>query len=294
VATDDGKTAGDVVRAAVARSVDRLTAAEPQVRSGHDDEAVHQARVATRRLRSDLRTFAPLVRAGWRRPVRRELRWLADALGAVRDDDVLLDRLRRGAERLAPDDRGTAASIIGRLEHERDVRRAALLEVLDSDRHAALRSTLVSASSQLPLTGPAGKRADRALPRLVVEPWRELVDEVRHALDAGSDDALHLVRIRAKRCRYAAEAVAPVAGPRAARFADALSGLQSVLGDLHDAVVAEAWLRSLVEVSERDALVAGELVDMQRRDADASRSGWPAVWERVSRRKLRRWLPRIR
>ena len=40
--------------------------------------------------------------------------------------------------------------------------------------------------------------------------------------------------------------------------------------------------------------VAGELVDMQRRDADASRSGWPAVWERVSRRKLRRWLPRIR
>jgi CHAD domain-containing protein len=294
VATRKEKKAGDVVGAAVARSVERLTAAEPQVRSGDDAEAVHQARVATRRLRSDLRTFAPLVRAGWRRPVRSELRWLADALGAVRDADVLLDRLRRGVERLAPDDRGPAASIIGRLERERDIHRTALLEVLDSERHAELQATLAAASSQLPLTGPAGKRADRALPRLVVKPWRELVDEVRHAVDAGSDDGLHLVRIRAKRCRYAAEAVAPVVGPRATRFADAVSDLQTVLGDLHDAVVAAAWLRSLADLSERDAIVAGELVDMQRRDADASRAGWPAAWERASRRKLRRWLPRAR
>jgi inorganic triphosphatase YgiF len=66
-------TAGDVVRYAIASSVDRYLRHEPSVRVAEDPEAVHQARVATRRLRSDLRTFGPLVDEQWTNAIRQEL-----------------------------------------------------------------------------------------------------------------------------------------------------------------------------------------------------------------------------
>ncbi|MGH2771512.1 MAG: CHAD domain-containing protein, partial [Actinomycetota bacterium] len=89
-----GATGGEVVRYALATSVDRFCRNEPGVAAGEDPEAVHQARVATRRLRSDLRTFASLVDPGWAGELRAELAWLAGLLGGIRDADVLSMRLR--------------------------------------------------------------------------------------------------------------------------------------------------------------------------------------------------------
>ena len=60
--------------------------------------------------------------------------------------------------------------------------------------------------------------------------------------ESPSDDELHQIRIRTKRARYAAEAAAPIVGKPARAFAHAAAGLQDVLGDLNDAVVAARWL----------------------------------------------------
>ena len=95
-----GSQAGDAVRAALANGVSRLLRHDPGVRVGDDPEDVHQARVATRRLRSDLRTFRSLLDQEQAGPVRDELRWAGDLLGEQRDADVLLERLRRDADRL--------------------------------------------------------------------------------------------------------------------------------------------------------------------------------------------------
>ena len=76
---------------------------------------MHQARVATRRLRSDLRTFRSLLDPEWTKSLRDDLKWLGRDLGAVRDAEVLLDRLRGHAERLPADDQATARKIIQRL-----------------------------------------------------------------------------------------------------------------------------------------------------------------------------------
>ena len=70
-------SAGNVVRRAIALSAIRLIRHDPVVRLDTDPEGVHQARVATRRLRSDLRTFRPLVDAAWSSALRDELGWLA-------------------------------------------------------------------------------------------------------------------------------------------------------------------------------------------------------------------------
>jgi CHAD domain-containing protein len=95
--------------------VARLVAHDPRVRLGDDPEDVHQARVATRRLRSDLRTFHSLLDEEWTQSLRRDLKSIGGDLGGVRDTEVLLDRLRAHAERLPTADQATARKLIQRL-----------------------------------------------------------------------------------------------------------------------------------------------------------------------------------
>ncbi len=96
------------------------------------------------------------------------------------------------------------------------------------------------------------------------------------------------LRIRTKRIRYAAEAVAPVFGKRADAFARAAADLQEVLGQHQDSVVAAAWLREVAS-GDGDAFVAGQLVAMEAQAAAEARARWPAAWKALSRKRLRFW-----
>jgi CHAD domain-containing protein len=137
----------------------------------------------------------------------------------------------------------------------------------------------------------ADASAREVAPELVRRPWTHLekaVDALAH--DEG-DDALHQVRIRAKRCRYAAEAVAPAVGKPATRLAAAVSEVQTVLGDWHDAVIAEEWLRAAAPGGPAaKALAAGQLIAIERADAAALRGSWRPAWKKASSKKLREWL----
>jgi hypothetical protein len=67
-----------------------------------------------------------------------------------------------------------------------------------------------------------------------------------------------------------------------------------VLGDQHDAVVAEHWLREAVNegASRQQALVAGLLVAIERQEAASQRSAWKPAWKAASAKKLTAWLPK--
>ena len=408
-------TAADVIRAAIAASVSRLLRYDPGVRLGDDPEDVHQARVATRRLRSDLRTFQPLLDEAWTRALRAELGWIAQLLGAVRDADVLLERLHAQAKRLPKTDGEATDTLLERLRRDQRAATEELHAAMDSERYIALLDRLVAAADRpcfagvtsAPTTptdtagattadveaapapaagdavapgrpggaagGPAGAPttpervgaaagdggpdtaesvvvvgeapgggpawrvrswtavwsrpprpddqdatapdagagpqepagpaptavtaapadalAAEVLAPLVMRPWRHLKRQMDTLGPAPEDDALHEVRIRAKRCRYAAEAAAPALGKDAARFAAGIADLQTVLGDLHDAVVAEAWLReAVVRAPSTQALAAGELVAMERAEAEECRTSWRGVWKQAARKKRRAWL----
>src|SRR5688572_8696952 len=84
-------TVGELVSAAFANSARQLILNDPSVRLGDDQEAVHDARVSTRRLRSDLKTLQPLLDESAVILLRGELQWLGGLLGAVRDTDVLAE-----------------------------------------------------------------------------------------------------------------------------------------------------------------------------------------------------------
>lgn len=285
-------TAAEVIRAGIAAAVLRILRHDPVVRLDVDPEGVHQARVGTRRLRSDLRTFRPLLDTDWSEPLRDELRWLAAALGRVRDADVLLARLRHDARALPEQDRGPALGLLSRLERER---RQALEEVLvdmESDRYVALLNRLVDAANHPRVLPAAQQPAHDLLPGLVRGPWRKLRKAVKRLDPDPPDEELHQVRIAAKRARYAADVVAPVVGDAARRHAKAIARVQDVLGEHHDAAVAEAWIREAVDAgaSREQALAAGLLIAQQRADAEDRRREWPAAWEAASAKAIREWL----
>jgi CHAD domain-containing protein len=291
---DSDATVAAVVAAAIGAGVTRIIRHDPGVRLGDDPEHVHQARVGTRRLRSDLRTFRPLLDEEWTRPVRAELGWLADALGEVRDADVLTGRLLGQTRALDGADSKAAAALLRRLAIERDEARMRLLAVLDSDRYVALLDSLVRAAAAPPLSpeeAPGDRKAAAVAVPLVRRPWKRLAQLVAQLPDDPPDESLHQVRIRAKRVRYAAEAVAGVIGKPAQELATAVAAVQDVLGDMQDAVVAERWLRRQGTSGPAGrALVAGQLVMLQRQEQAACREKWRQPWQRAAKKKRRRWL----
>jgi CHAD domain-containing protein len=287
----DAPTAADAVRRAIAASVQRLLRADPVARAGKDPEGVHQARVATRRLRSDLRTFAPLLQPAWVDHLRDELRELAALLGAVRDADVLLERLRSAAATLPTDhDRATAERLLADLEHSRDADRATLLAAMDDPRYQRLLDDLAVAAVRPAVVEAAAAPAAEVLPGLAAGPWRRLRKRVNGLGQDPPDADLHEVRILAKRARYAAEAVAPAVGPEATAFAKAVARLQEVLGNHHDAVVAQAWLREAAKRHRSAAFVAGTLAGLEQAEAERCREAWPATWEVARDKRLRAWM----
>ncbi len=300
-------SAGDVVAEALRADVSRMLRHDPLVRLRiglpDGDTAVHQMRVGCRRLRSDLRTFRPLLDSAWVGRLRAELSWIAEVLGAARDAEVLRARLRRtaGVDPLAPLDDAAIARIDAELAARHEEALTELDAAMRGGRYVALLDALVAASASPKLTpSRAALPARDLLPRLVAKPWRQLAygaDGVTGAgdLDPTAPDAeWHEVRIRAKRTRYAAEAVAgPLGGP-AAQFARAVTGVQNLLGEHQDAVVAsETWL-SIAQSDPDDhtlAVTAGRLVERERATVRRVRAEFPAAWSATDRRRLTEWLP---
>ena len=282
--------AKDVIRSVFAEAVASLLRHDPLVRTSGDPEGVHQTRVATRKLRSHLRTFGPLLDPEWTEPLRTELGWLALALGAVRDREVLLERLQARSKGLPADDQKAADSLLAVLNMEISDLRKKLIADLDSTRYIDLLERLVEATVA-PVTVPdADLAAIGVLPLLAMGPWRRLRSAVRQLPENPTDPELHRIRILAKRARYAAEAVAPVAGSGAAAFARAAAKLQTVLGEHQDSVTAQAWLRG-AKLSGRRAFAAGELIAIEHIAAQDARDKWPKAWDALNNKRVRNWLP---
>ncbi len=115
-------------------------------------------------------------------------------------------------------------------------------------------------------------------------PWARLLKSAAALGSGSSDAAFHATRIDAKRVRYGAEALAPVFGKRAARFAVAAEELQEVLGEHQDAVVAMAWLADRgIEAEDRAvAFTAGRLAELESASRDRARKRWPKAWTRLA------------
>jgi CHAD domain-containing protein len=289
--------AGDVVQAYLRDQVEALVSRD---RGARDDvpDAVHQMRVATRRLRSALATYRPLLDRKRTDPVRDELKWLGLVLGGARDAEVLHVRLHDLAAAQPPE--FILGPVLRRIDLEMGERhraaRSRLLAALDGKRYFRLLDTLDDVAASPPFAARAQQRGDRVLPRLVARACRRL-DRAAEAADEATtpedrDRLLHEVRKAAKNVRYAAESVTPVCGRPAARLAKRMEALQDVLGENQDSVAACQVLHEIGVAAHQageNGFTFGLLYGLERsRGEAAQRAYWPAL-RAASRKGVRRW-----
>ena len=272
------------VRGRLRDQYEQFLAHDPGTRLGAEPEAVHKFRVAVRRARSLLRSARPMLDRVWADQLRKELDWLAHSLGQVRDLDVLLRDLRDQVTDLPDEDRACGEELLLRLTAERAAARRELVEALSSPRYLNLLGRMDDAFSE---PRWAGRDVD------VEAQARRAFDKLERAVDAlekrPSDEALHGVRVRAKRARYAAELAEPLVGKPARRFIDRARKFQDIAGENQDAVVAEQKLRAVVEVAPSLAFAGGRLAERRRERRAAARRDAPRALKRLERAGKKAW-----
>jgi CHAD domain-containing protein len=292
-------TAGDVVCEYIRTQRDELMRQDPRVRMA-EPEAVHDMRVAARRLRSALQAFDGVLRPRDTGGIVKDLRWLGRTLGRMRDDEIIAERLESGLSRL-PSDLPTGP-IAGRIADRRpahpEALQTAVRRTLDSERYLSLLDALDELLAAPPLASGAQRPAAKALPKAVKRAFKRVQRRATAAFAAEpgkrQDLALHATRKAAKRARYAAEAAQLALDKKPVRKTiKGLTKLQSALGDHQDTVVARQSIRELgaeAHAAGENAFAYGLMYEREARQATESREHARKAWHKASRANRTRWM----
>lgn len=293
-------SAGDVVLAYLRIQADQLRKHDPMVRRDLPD-AVHQMRVAARRMRSALQAFGRIIDRDRTRGITGELKWLAGELAAARDTEVMAQRCGTMLTEL-PDDLvlgPVAASMTRTFERRQRDARLVALAALDSDRYLALHNAIDALLADPPLTRAASKPGRRELPASVARAYRRVKSDMREVVaqpvGAQRDLAMHETRKAAKRLRYATEAVKPTVGKPAQRLRRRLKKVQTLLGEHQDAVVSRPVLRELAvqaHLEGGNGFTYGLMHAAEATRAAHAEQALPASWKRMRKPKNTTWLHR--
>ncbi|GAA3601607.1 CYTH and CHAD domain-containing protein [Nonomuraea rosea] len=280
-------TAGETVVDYLASQVAALLSQDPRVRRAEED-AVHQMRVAARRLRSALKAFKTVVTDTER--LQEELQWLGAVLGEARDLEVIRARFGKELAGLAPElVTGPIQIRLGTdLHKQEDEAYERIKDALSGDRYYTLLNALDELVAVPNLGKAAAKPAEERLNTIAAANW----DRVTKAYDTAQaiDDlerreiAMHDVRKAAKRARYTAEALQPTLGKNMAKLAKLAEDIQEILGTHQDGVVAQETLAKEAESARQageDTFTYGLLIGIERNAAERAHAEFPSVWAKT-------------
>jgi CHAD domain-containing protein len=276
---------GNLLRAEISTQVAVLQASDAAIRLGYGPEPLHLARVATRRLRSTFRIFGSVLDQAWTQRMSDDLAWLGRCLGAARDADVLVQRLRESAAQLDDDFGAQRARFIAALHEGLDPKYRSVRRALRSHRYARLLDRLVHAAAHPKLVTGSDTPARLILVKLIRKPWRKMCKAAKRTDARSPDEQLHALRIRVRRCRYAVETAVHVLGPDAETLARRLARLQQALGEQHDAVVAQEYIKNVADKA-RASRVGAALLGREQRIDYRCRRAWSKAWAKVKRAKF--------
>lgn len=292
-ATGEPGSAGAVLLAYLGEHTDRLAVEAERARTDEPD-AVHQVRVNSRRLRSALQAYRPLLDRERTEPVVDLLREFGRRMAPARDTEVLEERITDQLAELPEDLRlGPVQAFTTRYFSRLGAQaRADVVAELDGEHYVRLRLALDDLLADPPLTKRAGRPAKTELPAVVGRTARRLARAVRAANDPAHphrDEAIHAARKAAKRLRYATDVAVPAVGSQAKRFAKGLKAFQTALGEHQDTVVARAMLRELGARAD-NGFAFGVLYGGDAARAERIEEELPGLWKAAWRRRNRKWL----
>ncbi|MBC8099001.1 MAG: CHAD domain-containing protein [Armatimonadetes bacterium] len=265
-------------------------------RIGEDIEHVHDMRVATRRMRSAFRLFEPYYKTKPIRPFVEQIKQIANALGAVRDLDVMLQDLTRYQGTLDVNGQDAMQPLLERLDKKRAKARKKLVAHFDGTSYQSF-----SAAYALFLTQPGS--AAKTLDNGSITPH-----QVRHVLPGmlhdhlaavrAYDDALgeadaptmHALRIEFKRLRYAMSFFAEVLGASGSEFVEQIKAIQDHLGRMNDITVALAHLQPLLEDEVLAQAALADYTQALQAEYDTLQTDFNAVWVRFNTRSVQKKL----
>jgi CHAD domain-containing protein len=234
----------------------RMVYHEPGTRLGEDVEALHDMRVATRRMRAAFRLFGDYLNMEELTPIAKGLRRTGRILGAVRDLDVFWVKTRRYLEALPPGQPVDLDPLQAAWEAQRARGREEMLAYLESDRYARFKEEFdeflqAPGAGTLTTATQAGEPVIQRLRHVVPVALYQRLAAVQGFDEwvSGPDVPLgryHQLRIISKSLRYALEFFREVLGPEAETLIGEVKSLQDHLGDLQDAVVASNLLRDFL------------------------------------------------
>ncbi|WP_244162571.1 CYTH and CHAD domain-containing protein [Amycolatopsis regifaucium] len=289
-----GGASGSVLADYFTEQLDMLRRNDIGVRRDAED-AVHQMRVASRQLRGALRTFRRSLDADVANGLAAELRWLGGELGPARDNEVMAERLHDEVKALPPElVLGNVEQLMTRhFEREAQEARARAVRALDSKRYLDLLRALEKLAAR-PRKIKDGKKELRKAVARADRKLREAVAAVADlAPGAEKDAALHEVRKKAKRARYAADTVRPVSGKKLRKWRKNVKAVQTTLGTHHDVVVTRDVLRLLglrAYAESENAFTYGLLHGRSLATAEAAHRRFVAQWQKVSKGSRPKWL----
>jgi inorganic triphosphatase YgiF len=250
-----GLSTGDAFKIVGRACLKQIVSNEPALKKG-DPEGVHQMRVGLRRLRAGMAIFGILLRDPQTTTIKRELKWLAGALGPARELDVLLDRVVRPMKK-----RHTRWEGFPAVSREFASRREAALSTAQAAiRSARFRALTLEVAAWLE-TGQRTRPKDdlvRDLGNVPIETfaadqltrrWRK-VSKKGKALAKLDVRSRHKLRINTKKLRYSVDFFASLfqrkrAAKRRKKFLNALEELQDGLGELNDIAVHEKRMAAM-------------------------------------------------
>lgn len=258
-------------------------AALPTIADTDDNtEDVHQMRVAVRRARSAFALFPALPDNPAHTSAADGLKRLNHVLGPARDWDVFMTETAPLVEAVLPE-QPALHTLLRAGSRRRHTARAALVEYLHGPEFRSLCLELAClAAAEPPIEHEITPQLNEFAADVMRRRWKKLLNTGR-ALDDLDNQALHGLRLKAKRVRYAAEFFAPLFPEKpTARFIRRLAVLQEQLGLFNDTTVAEALLRDL---NGKPGYAAGLVLGFTAARGARSRQKIATAWARFRRRE---------
>lgn len=264
----------------------------PGTRRDIDTEFVHQARVATRRMRSAMRLLHDAVPESTAAYLEGELKWLGGMFGAVRDIDVFLLNLAPFEKQIERFPMKKKKVFERWIEKHRHAPFEALCQALESPRYRdferRLTRFLERPLPQRPRSTLALKTVQEMAPVLITKKFGAVIKQGHTVLADPKLKQFHRLRIQMKKLRYASEFMSPAYDDRLDPFIERMVEIQDCLGEIQDTVFTRTFIDSLRDdwkgkiVDPELLFILGEIYQLQAHIDRDRREGFSKIWEQFS------------